>query len=316
MSATSGRLRRAREWLWRGEELKALKERPPAGNDPRTLDESKACHTLARRVLAGIEPIPATTRGAVARALILAGISKCLAPSSPPGARLTGLFDDPIWQERLSQAGLDQAQQAAVQRWLQDEPEPERQGGHADLALFAFGVVLDTQLADRKAMARVLWRRAWLVATAFIMLSAVVALVVMVAAPPKGPDLAVGKPWQASSMYTGFPGSGVKQKDPSETAFFSTNDELNPWWRVDLGSSTKVGSVVVENRADCCPDRAIPLVVELSQNGENWREVARRTTSFRRWAPTFAPTSARYVRLRALRRTFLHFKDVRVHAPR
>ncbi|XP_078665811.1 uncharacterized protein LOC144908150 [Branchiostoma floridae x Branchiostoma belcheri] len=34
-----------------------------------------------------------------------------------------------------------------------------------------------------------------------------------------------------------------------------TNYQSNPWWRVDLGSSQAIGSVVVFNRQDCCQER-------------------------------------------------------------
>jgi hypothetical protein len=127
--------------------------------------------------------------------------------------------------------------------------------------------------------------------------------------------LGVGKPWHSSSSYPGFPGSGVKVARPQEVAFFSTNDEVNPWWSIDLQAPQLLGSVTVVNRTDCCPDRAVPVVIEVSPDGQTWREVSRRTETFRTWSPSFKPTKARYLRLRALRRTLLHFKDVRIHAP-
>lgn len=34
-----------------------------------------------------------------------------------------------------------------------------------------------------------------------------------------------------------------------------TKGERDPWWRVDLGSETRVDEVYIINRGDCCGDR-------------------------------------------------------------
>jgi len=34
-----------------------------------------------------------------------------------------------------------------------------------------------------------------------------------------------------------------------------TNDEEQPWWRVDLGNVELVNNVYIVNRGDCCGDR-------------------------------------------------------------
>ncbi|XP_035254862.1 fucolectin-like [Anguilla anguilla] len=34
-----------------------------------------------------------------------------------------------------------------------------------------------------------------------------------------------------------------------------TNEEMKPWWRVDLFNVHNISSVVVTNRGDCCPER-------------------------------------------------------------
>ena len=84
---------------------------------------------------------------------------------------------------------------------------------------------------------------------------------------------------------------------------------------VDLQTVKRIGRVTVVNRSDCCLERAHPLVIEVSTDGTSWKEVARRTELFRTWRATFGVQQSRYVRLRALRRTHLHFKDVRVLGP-
>jgi F5/8 type C domain-containing protein len=316
MTTQQGRTRRVLEWLWRAQLLRQLRARPPQIADRAALEEAKACHLLAGRVLAGIEPIPALTRDAVARPLLRTAIRKCLPSADADRRTFAQLFEDPLWRARLDEAGLGDAAQASVRLWLLDTAESEKRSLVSQQALLALSTILDTQLADSRAIVRLRWRRVWVGSALLCVILTLVFGVMRLASPPEGPDLAVGKAWHASSAYTGFAGSGVKEQKPSETAFFSTNDEPDPWWSVDLGSKQSIGNVTIVNRADCCPDRAIPVALELSSDGEHWREVARRITSFRTWSATFAATPARYVRLRALRRTFLHFSDVRVHAPR
>lgn len=313
MSTPQSRWSRAKEWLWRGQRLRELRAHPPEAGIRRALDEARACHTLATRVLAGIEPISAATRDAVARPLLLTGFAKCLSPSAAGDASIDALFEEPRWSAALADAGLDDPARASLRQWLKGAPSSEPRDGQR--ALLALTSLLDARLAEQRAIARVLWRRVRLLSAALVVVAALGFGIFRLVAPPEGPDLAVGKPWHASSNYPGFAASGVKDQKPSDTAFFSTNDEASPWWIVDLGAPTLVGSVTVENRADCCPDRAIPFVVELGTNDRDFREVGRRTTPFRTWSATFAATPARYVRLRALRRTYLHFRDVRVHAP-
>jgi len=42
-----------------------------------------------------------------------------------------------------------------------------------------------------------------------------------------------------------------------------TNEETNPWWLLDLGSTQDIGKLVIHNRADCCGDRLKDAVVEI-----------------------------------------------------
>uniref|UniRef100_A0A668TPG7 Fucolectin tachylectin-4 pentraxin-1 domain-containing protein n=1 Tax=Oreochromis aureus TaxID=47969 RepID=A0A668TPG7_OREAU len=34
-----------------------------------------------------------------------------------------------------------------------------------------------------------------------------------------------------------------------------TNNDLNPWWRLDLLKTYKINTVTITNRQDCCPER-------------------------------------------------------------
>jgi hypothetical protein len=70
--------------------------------------------------------------------------------------------------------------------------------------------------------------------------------------------------------------------------------------------------VRVLNRSDCCPDRAIPFVVEIATAPGKYKEVGRRTRTFISHRFDFPRQEARWVRMRALRKTWLHFVGVRI----
>ena len=83
-------------------------------------------------------------------------------------------------------------------------------------------------------------------------------------------------------------------------------------FEIDLGKALQFSRVEVQNRSDCCEERAIPLAIEISKDGKKWKEVARKTELFTVWNADFDPVKARYVRTRALSRTFLHLVRVSV----
>ncbi len=126
-------------------------------------------------------------------------------------------------------------------------------------------------------------------------------------------DVAEGKPWRASSTYgNGGCRSPAQVCTESPFFFFHTLDEENPWVEIDLGKPIEISALVVENRSDCCADRAVPLLVEVATKRSRWKTVARIETAFDQWRPSFEPVDARYVRLKATRKTLLHLKRVRV----
>ncbi len=128
-------------------------------------------------------------------------------------------------------------------------------------------------------------------------------------------DIAAGKPWRASSAYVGYQTSGrTSDARATDVPLFHTKEEESPWMDVDLGAVTAIKGVTVRNRRDCCGERAAPLVVEVSNDGQAFRQVARRDDAFSTWSVSFKE-SARFVRVRAPRRTMLHLDAVLVHLP-
>jgi hypothetical protein len=121
-------------------------------------------------------------------------------------------------------------------------------------------------------------------------------------------DVARGKPWRTSSAYTATTACPSPQQQCAESPFFffHTLDDDRPWLEIDLESKQRIVGAIIENREDCCADRAIPLVIQVSTDHKSWKEVARRTEVFGTWSPSFAPVSARWVRIMVLKKTSLH----------
>jgi hypothetical protein len=125
-------------------------------------------------------------------------------------------------------------------------------------------------------------------------------------------DLAAGKPWVASSVYEPGCRSPARHCAPDKGYFFHTQEEMNPWVEIDLLKNERFSAVSVVNRQDCCGERSVPLLVEVSTDHQTWRELARRRDTFQHWKASFAPVSARWVRLRVARQSLLHLNDVHV----
>ncbi len=126
-------------------------------------------------------------------------------------------------------------------------------------------------------------------------------------------DLARGKPWTTSSSYTPCHPDENQCGVEKTRIFFVTNEEMGPWYQVDLGQVTAFSKLTVVNRTDMLMDRAIPLIAEVSDDAQTWREVARKKDVFFRWDADLGPQHARYLRLRVERFTALHLEAVEVH---
>lgn len=184
---------------------------------------------------------------------------------------------------------------------LGDAPTPELRDG-AQVTRTSVRTMLD--LADASKLRHLLRRGRWrvgffLAALLVVLLSAVGAGLHLFASK----DLAEGQPWRTSSALAAAFGP---------TMLFHTNEELSPWFEIDLGRAKPVRRLYVANRADCCQERAIPLVAEVSNDRSNWQQVARTESPFLLWEPSFPAVDARYLRLRVPRFTFLHLLQVKV----
>ncbi|XP_078542751.1 fucolectin-5-like [Lissotriton helveticus] len=91
---------------------------------------------------------------------------------------------------------------------------------------------------------------------------------------PTTEDLALKGTASQSSQYAylGLPSYAINTKRNGKYADKTcshTDEEPNPWWRLDLGQSQAIGSIVVVNRADCCPERLNGAEVRVGDNENN-----------------------------------------------
>ena len=121
-------------------------------------------------------------------------------------------------------------------------------------------------------------------------------------------------PWRASSRFVEPGCISPRQGCEQDHFFFHTRTEAEPWIEFDLGDKGSVSKVTVMNRTDChgCSARAVPLVIEVSDDRKNWAIVARREADFATWRAQFPRQKARWLRLRVLKRTPFHLKQVRI----
>ena len=128
-------------------------------------------------------------------------------------------------------------------------------------------------------------------------------------------DLALGKPWHLSSNYgEGGCTSPEQECQGNSGYFFHTRlPENHPWIEFDLQTEQAISGVEIENRRDCCFERAVPLLVEVSADQKHWQLAARRDTVFSSWRAAFDTVHARYLRLRVDKVSALHLARVRIY---
>lgn len=121
-------------------------------------------------------------------------------------------------------------------------------------------------------------------------------------------------PWRASSASGERGCESPRQGCEQDHFFFHTKLENEPWIEFDVSRLNTVSQITVHNRTDCqdCSVRAVPLVIETSENGSSWNKVAQRDADFVTWTAHLPKTSTRFIRLRVLKRTHFHLKQVQI----
>eukprot|EP00795_Rhopilema_esculentum_P002210 gene2210-17812_t len=84
-------------------------------------------------------------------------------------------------------------------------------------------------------------------------------------------NIALNRPTAHSSIWDGFDSSSRAVNGQTGTNYLfgfcaHTAQQLQPWWRVDLGATYSIGTVKVTNRGDCCPERLADFHVYVGDN--------------------------------------------------
>ncbi len=101
---------------------------------------------------------------------------------------------------------------------------------------------------------------------------------------------------------------------------FHTENEINPWWQIDLGKDESLDRIVVYNRCDL-PDRASRLTVLLSDDAVHFKAACRHAgavfygyTDNKPLVIQLGGASARYVRLQLPGKSYFHLDEVEIYA--
>jgi hypothetical protein len=88
-----------------------------------------------------------------------------------------------------------------------------------------------------------------------------------------------GKSVSQSSEYAPGPGpanvaiDGNKEQNYFSSSCTHTDLQVNPWWKIDLGSEYDINLVKVWNRGDCCGERLTSLKLQASNDNVNFYDV-------------------------------------------
>jgi hypothetical protein len=296
----------------RGAERRSAQERARPAVDARrsALDAANRALTLASLALSPEQADrsdPTLTRLLLREAFIRVG--RAAAPEDPQTvlpfagelmnvrrarAAIEARADLPtrLKRPRLLDLSLELEGEAAVERGKLRELE----AWLADLLRF---------LADEPAWFRTRWFRA----VALALLGLLVVFIPRLFGKPSWFDYK----WRASSTHSDYAISGTLGASAgAEGAFFHTNEQQGPWLLIDMNAARSIREIEVKNRTDCCFERALPLIAEVSTDGKSFSLVGWRDKVFAEWTVRFEPRVARYVRLRADANTYLHFAGVAI----
>jgi hypothetical protein len=128
------------------------------------------------------------------------------------------------------------------------------------------------------------------------------------------PNLALHRPVIVSSTSSEEYSHVERLVDGDTTKIgFHTQHETNPHATIDLGESKRINRVVVYNRVDCCVERAVPLQVQVSDDGVRFTTVDERREPFKVWVANDLHARGRYVRLRVNAATSFHLNEVEIY---
>lgn len=299
---------RTREWLLRSATLREARDAAAVSDARRSaLAQAHLLAEVARRVAEPVEALPNGSRAAVRLALYRAATYwglLALRTDETPAADLATLWTR-FPADRLARlAGGDIAAEAVRRALADGAPEYALEAAEADAARarqFTEGLIAELDV-PRKHIERIngqRWARLGMLGVVLLLIGYGARVVAL------GPNLVADKPFKLSTTY-----AGCAPPNTCDGIFFHTEQQKNPWIEFDLGAARPIKRIEVANRVECCGDRAIPLIAEISTDREHWTEIARREAVFVNWTATFPKVTARYVRFRVPRDTQFHLKEI------
>jgi hypothetical protein len=300
------------DWILRTRALREARARAGGSSEEyrRAVDQVKMLAEVARRVAEPVEALPRGSRPAVLLALYRDAVYWALVADQARKAGAAGAPDlAALWaasdQTLLQKAAGEEARLNLLRGALLERPTGESLKATED-EVAAARLFVENLLWELDAPARTIERlqvQRWTRLTAIVVV--LVGAVIGVRAALRGPNLVGARVFKTS---TSLPECTAPNR--CVDVFFHTQPQNEPWIDFDLGSVKTVSRVEVRNRTDCCADRAVPLIVEVSLDDKTWKQVARRDTEFTDWKATFPKEKARHVRLRVPRSSTLHLEDV------
>lgn len=299
----------AREWTFRTSAVREARARIVDLGDrrERALGQARLLLEVARRVKYPTGRLPKGARPAVLARLYRDAIYWALVArrpgDAPPPADVPALWAEYPHDEMARAAGGTAALEGA-RRALFETPAAAIDVSAEDAAragALATNLVGDLDAARNRADRLVAqrWLRVLLVLAVLVGLAAGARRLLL------GRSLTTDVTMRVSSSW-----SGCAFDPPCGALMFHTEPEPNPWVELDLGMPKTIHRIEISNREDCCGERAIPLIVEVSTDRAAWTEVGRRDSEFTSWVVTLRPRTVRYVKLRVPRHTTFHLKDV------
>jgi hypothetical protein len=288
------------------------------GTNAADLARAEAAFSAAMRLLSPADPLPAAPSPYLALLLLREAAFWAFRSLKIPGDTLEAQIAEApaALLASLAEAGEPQARARSLllgsgrEEALRPGEELERDARETTEIVRA---LVGEAAGPQRRLERLLFLRAIRSGVALGLLAGALGLAIWgLSRLTRPPELLAGKAWRASSSYKNYnPRTRVVDGNSTEI-FFHTGEEINPWVEFDLARPEKVKSFAIQNRSDCCSERAVPLVIEVSQDRERWKEVARKNEDFSLWTGKIGPQDARFVRVRALRKTWLHLENVRV----
>lgn len=214
-------------------------------------------------------------------------------PALPDYERVKSLLvsSDPLDLDRLSdrETSLRIEQLEATSRWL-------------------------LELVDARSPAELKWTR--ILRLGFAVLTAVALVIFAIVRLTTPKNIAEGKPTSSSSVNLGTTAAGIV--DGLKTGKFGYHSDLDetPWVAIDLGRPYAIKKVDVFGRGDGVYDQSVPLALEASDDGTNYRQIALRAEAFSEYDPWIVQPAAlvtRFIRLRTMRRSVLVLSEVEVY---